>query len=54
MIEVEYYKLKSGYLLWVPKSPNRTFDYYLTHVANYTSILGSLATVILLFIQLGR
>jgi len=54
MIEVEYYKLISGYLLWVPKSPNRTFDYYLTHVANYTSILGSLATVILLFIQLGR
>lgn len=48
------YRIAPGDLLWVPKSPYRTFDYYLTRIGTYSTILGSLATVILLFLQVGR
>ncbi len=48
------YKIEPGDMLWAPKAPYRTFDYYLTRIGTYSTILGSLATVILLFLQVGK
>lgn len=48
------YKIEPGDLIWAPKQPYRTFDWYITRIGTYSTILGSLATVILLFIQAGR
>jgi hypothetical protein len=40
--------------IWVPKKPVRYFSYYLQQIGTFTSILGSVATLILLFIQFTK
>ncbi len=50
----EKYKIEPGDLLWAPKLPYRDFDYYLQRVATYTSIVGSIATVVLLIYQMTK
>jgi polysaccharide biosynthesis/export protein len=40
--------------IWVPKKPVRYFSYYLQQVGVFTSILGGVATLILLFIQFSK
>lgn len=47
-------KIEPGDYIWVPKEPLRTFDYYVSRFGSYVSILGGVATVILLIIQLGK
>jgi hypothetical protein len=40
--------------IWVPKKPVHYFSYYLQQVGTFTSILGSIATLVLLFIQFTK
>jgi len=47
-------KIEPGDYIWVPKEPLRTFDYYVSRFGSYVGILGGVATVILLIIQLGK
>lgn len=47
-------EIENGDFIWVPKEPYRDFDYYLTRIGNFATIVGSLATVILLFLQIGK
>ncbi len=48
------YTIESGDFIWVPRSPYRNFDYYLKRVSIYTSIVGSIATILLLINQLTK
>ncbi|HKJ82333.1 MAG TPA: SLBB domain-containing protein, partial [Ignavibacteriaceae bacterium] len=41
-------EIKPGDFIYVPKNPNRSFDYYIGQVAAYLGIIGSLATIYLL------
>jgi protein involved in polysaccharide export with SLBB domain len=54
LTEEENYEIEPGDLIWAPKSPYRDFDYYLQRVSTYTSIVGSIATVILLIYQMMK
>ena len=47
-------KIDPGDYIYVPKNPVRTFDYYVGRVANYLSIVASVATIILLLTQLKK
>ena len=47
-------EIENGDFIWVPKEPYRNFDYYLTRIGNFASIIGSIATVIVLIVQLGK
>ncbi|MBZ0198481.1 MAG: SLBB domain-containing protein [Ignavibacteriaceae bacterium] len=47
-------KIEPGDYIWVPKEPLRTFDYYVSRFGSYVSILGGVATVILLIMQLRK
>lgn len=49
--EESEYTIEPGDFIWVPKAPYRTFDYYLNRVGSVAAIVGSITTVILLFIQ---
>ncbi len=44
-------KIETGDFIYVPKNPNKSFNYYVGKVSNYLSIVGSVATVILLLYQ---
>jgi protein involved in polysaccharide export with SLBB domain len=46
--------IESGDFIWVPKKPVRYFSYYLQQAGTFTSILGSVATLILLLIQFSK
>lgn len=46
--------VEEGDFIWVPKEPYRNFDYYLTRIGNFAQIIGSIATVIVLIVQLGK
>ncbi len=46
--------IENGDFIWVPKEPYRDFDYYLTRVGSFAQIIGSIATVIVLIVQLGK
>lgn len=46
--------LEEGDFIWVPKEPYRDFDYYLTRIGSFAQIIGSIATVIVLIVQLGK
>lgn len=46
--------IEDGDYIWVPKSPQRTFNYYIREVSVYLSVVASLATIALLIIQLGK
>jgi len=49
--EDNQFKVESGDYIWVPKDIPRNFDYYLNRTAQISAIVGSVATVILLFTQ---
>ncbi|MBU2494424.1 MAG: SLBB domain-containing protein [Bacteroidetes bacterium] len=46
--------IEPGDYLWIPKEPIRNFDFYLARVSNIAGIFGTIATLILLFSQLGK
>lgn len=46
--------IDDGDYIWVPKSPQRSFQYYLKETTNYLTIIGSIATIILLLIQIRK
>jgi protein involved in polysaccharide export with SLBB domain len=53
-IEEKNVKLESGDYIWASKEPIRTFWDHVNNAAKVASILGGIATVILLFIQVGK
>ena len=48
------HSIEPGDYVYVPKNPVRSFDYTLGKIATYLSIAGSLATILILIIQLGK
>lgn len=46
--------IEPGDYIYVPKNPVRSFDYTLGKIATYLSIVGSVATIIILVVQLGK
>lgn len=52
--EKEKLKVEAGDYIYVPKDTPKSFNYYLQRVSNIAGIVGSLATVILLFSQLSK
>lgn len=46
--------IEEGDYIWVPKDPVRSFDFYMRRISNYLSIVGPIATIILLIIQIQR
>jgi hypothetical protein len=53
-VENDNYKIEAGDFIWVPKDPVRSFDYHISRLSNYLSIIGSIATIMILVIQLGK
>ena len=47
-------KIEEGDYIYIPKDPKRSFHYYLGETANYLGIIGSIATIILLLIQINK
>ncbi|RPI75565.1 MAG: hypothetical protein EHM47_02325 [Ignavibacteriales bacterium] len=52
--EDENVTIEEGDYIWVPKDPVRTFDFYMRRLSNYLSIVGPIATIILLIIQIQK
>lgn len=52
--ENENYVLQPGDFIYVPKSPARSFSFYLENIARVAGILGSVATIALLIDQLSK
>ena len=46
--------IEPGDYIYIPKDPVRSFDYTIGKIANYLSIVGSIATIIILVVQLGK
>jgi len=46
--------IEPGDYIWVAKKIKRPFSYYMTVTASVASVVGSVATVILLIVQLGK
>lgn len=46
--------IEAGDYIYVPRTPAKSFNYYLWTVSNYLGIIGNLATIILLLIQFGK
>jgi protein involved in polysaccharide export with SLBB domain len=46
--------IEDGDYIYIPKNPKRSFGYYLSLTSNYLSIVGSVATIILLLVQLNK
>lgn len=47
-------KIEPGDFIWIPKSPHKSFSYYLSQSSYYFTIIGSVATILLLLKQFGR
>lgn len=47
-------EIEPGDYIWIPKEPIRNFNFYLSRISSIAGIIGSIATVILLFTQLGK
>ena len=47
-------KIEPGDYIWVPKDPHRSFSFYLKQTSVYFTILGSIATILLLLNQFGK
>jgi len=45
------YIIEPGDFIWAAKEPYRDFDYYLIRIGSVATIIGSVATVLLLFLQ---
>lgn len=50
----ENVKIEEGDYIWIPKDPVRSFNYHISRFSNYLSIVGSIATIIILVVQLGK
>lgn len=48
------YEIEPGDLIYVPKDAIRSFGYELWRIGSFTSIIGSVATIILLLVQFGK
>ena len=48
------YAIEPGDFIWIPKEIPRNFDYYVNRIVAVSSVVGTLATVILLIVQLGK
>jgi protein involved in polysaccharide export with SLBB domain len=46
--------IEEGDYIWIPKDPVRSFDFHIYRLSNYLSIVGSIATIIILVVQLGK
>jgi protein involved in polysaccharide export with SLBB domain len=46
--------IEEGDYIWVPKNPVRSFDFYMRRASNYLSIVGPIATIILLIVQINK
>jgi len=46
--------IEEGDYIWVPKDPVRSFDFLMRRLSNYLSIVGPIATIILLVLQLTQ
>lgn len=46
--------IEDGDYIYIPKDPKRSFKYYISLTSNYLSIVGSVATIILLLIQINK
>jgi protein involved in polysaccharide export with SLBB domain len=47
-------KIEPGDFIYVPKNPNMSFDYYIGKLGTYIGIIGSTATLILLYLQFKK
>ncbi len=47
-------KIEPGDFIWVPKNQHRSFTFYLNRTSIYFSIVGSIATILLLLKQFSR
>ncbi|MBK7105833.1 MAG: SLBB domain-containing protein [Ignavibacteriae bacterium] len=48
------YDIKPGDYIWLPKEPHRSFNYYLNQIGSIAGIVGGVATVIVLLLQLKK
>ena len=48
------HSIEPGDYIYVPKNPVRSFDYFLSKMATYLSIIGSVATILILAVQLRK
>ncbi|MGE5497261.1 MAG: SLBB domain-containing protein, partial [Syntrophothermus sp.] len=46
--------IEPGDYIWVPKKTPRTFNFYLGRVGAISSVVGTVATIILLLVQFGK
>ncbi len=46
--------IEEGDYIWVPKDPVRSFDFHMRRLSTYLSIVGPIATIILLIVQLNK
>lgn len=46
--------IEDGDFIWIPRTASHSFNYYVSSLGNYLSIVGSVATIILLLIQFGK
>jgi hypothetical protein len=46
--------IENGDYIWIPKDPVRSFDFHIGRLSNYLSIVGAIATIIILAVQLGK
>jgi protein involved in polysaccharide export with SLBB domain len=53
-IDNENVIVEKGEYIWVPKDPVRSFDFHIGRLSNYLSIVGAIATIIILAVQLGK
>ncbi|MBU0559059.1 MAG: SLBB domain-containing protein [Bacteroidota bacterium] len=46
--------IEGGDFIWIPKETPRSFDYYLDRIQAVSSVVGTVATILLLIVQLGK
>lgn len=46
--------IESGDYIWVPKKTPRTFNFYLQRIGTIAGVVGSVATILLLFVQFKK
>ena len=52
--EKEKLKLEAGDYVYIPKIIPRNFNYYLSRIGSIASVIGGIATLILLLVQFGK
>ena len=49
-VENENLQIEPGDFIWVPKEPQRTLAYYLEQAGSVASILGPIATIVVIIV----